>query len=286
MMAFPSSNLRRLMIALATVAALFCAWYAPIQERADAQVDAGLKRALISFASARTLNAIISVVQGTEMSVQPFGVGLTLTPGQVLDPINDLLEQFSSLMLVASVAFGIQKILLAVGGHFAVSAVVSAVLILWAWLALSDRSVTWVSRLVLVLLMIRFAVPLVTLGSDLIFQKVLAQQYQQQQSSLDLAARDVASRVPQPPAPAGDAPSSLLDKLRSAVKDQVKDLPSLPSVNFEAIKKSVEQIPERIVSLIGIFLAQTIIIPIILLWALYRLSFGLLLAGPATGTRR
>lgn len=279
-MAFAFRNLRRVFIVATVMAALFCAWYPPLQEQADAQIDAGMKRALISFASARTLNAIISVVQGTEMSVQPLGVGLTLTPGQVLDPINDLLEQFSSLMLVASVAFGIQKILLAVGGHLAVSAVVSGVLLIWAWLALSDRSVAWVSRLLLVLLMVRFAVPLVTLGSDLIFQQMLAPQYQAQQASLDLAVRDVASQVPQTK-PAGDAPASLLDKFRSAVKDQVKDL---PSINFEAIKQSVEQLPERIIGLIGIFLAQTIIMPILLLWVLYRAGFGLLPA--ASGARR
>lgn len=279
-MAFAFKHLRQVVIVATVIAALFCAWYPPLQEHANAQVDAGLKRALISFASARTLNAIISVVQGTEMSVQPFGVGLTLTPGQVLDPINDLLEQFSSLMLVASVAFGIQKILLAVGGHGVVSALVSVALLLWATLALLDRPQAWLSRIVLVLLMTRFAVPLVTLGSDLIFQQMLAPQYQAQQASLDLAVRDVASQVPQTK-PAGDAPTGLFDKFKNAVKDQVKDL---PSINFEAIKRSVEQLPERIIGLIGIFLAQTIIIPILLLWVLYRASFGLLMA--ASGARR
>ena len=131
-----------------------------------------------------------------------------------------------------------------------------------------------------VLLITRFAVPLVTLGSDLIFQQMLAPQYQAQQASLDLAVRDVASQVPQTK-PGGDAPTSLFDKFRSAVKDQVKDL---PSVNFEAIRQSVEHLPERIIGLIGIFLAQTIIIPILLLWVLYRASFGLLMA--TSGARR
>ena len=32
------------------------------------------------------------------------GVGVTLTLGEVLDPVNDLVEQFSSLMLAAAVA--------------------------------------------------------------------------------------------------------------------------------------------------------------------------------------
>lgn len=92
------------------------AWLPPVQTVADAQIDAGLKRALVAFAAARTLNAAISVAQGTEVGVQ-VGVGMTLTLGQALDPVNDLVEQFASLMLMASVAFGVQKALLAIGGH-------------------------------------------------------------------------------------------------------------------------------------------------------------------------
>ena len=42
-------------------------WLAPLDTPAIKQVDAGLKRALVSFAAARTLNALISVAQETEI---------------------------------------------------------------------------------------------------------------------------------------------------------------------------------------------------------------------------
>ena len=109
---------RRALLALALGALVVCSWLAPMDAPAMARVDAGLKRALVSFATARVLNAAISVAQGTEARVQPFGFGVTLAPGQVLDPVNDLVEQFSNLMLAASVVFGIQKVLIAVGGYW------------------------------------------------------------------------------------------------------------------------------------------------------------------------
>jgi hypothetical protein len=128
-MAFAFTHQRRVLIVVAVVAviaAFFFAWYRPIQDQAKAQVDAGLKRALISFASARTLNAIISVVQGTEMSVQPFGVGLTLTPGQVLDPINDLLEQ-------------IPERIVSLIGIFLAQTIIIPIILLWAGPATTTR---------------------------------------------------------------------------------------------------------------------------------------------------
>lgn len=152
----------RALAIFAVVVIAVCAWYPPIQEIAASQIDAGLKRALISFASARTLNALISVLQGTEFSFQPLGVGMTLTLGQILDPINDLVEQFSSLMLMASVVFGTQKILLAIGGHWLVSTLVSVFTVIWAILVWFDKSPSWMSRVVLVLMMVRFAIPVVT----------------------------------------------------------------------------------------------------------------------------
>lgn len=283
MVDFTHTRLRQAAIVAAVLAVVFCAWYPAIQAHANEQVEAGLKRALVSFASARALNAIISVVQGTAIAVQPFGVGVTLTPGQVLEPINDLVEHFASLMLAASVAFGIQKILLAVGGHWLVSAVVSGVTVIWAALAWARRAPGWLSRFVLVLLMIRFAIPVVTLGSEFIFQQVMAQPYVEHQAALEVARRDVESRAPKAAPPKVDASAGLLDKISGAVREHLNEL---PNVDFAAMKQSVEQVPERIVTVIGIFMAQTIVIPIVLLWALYRLVFGFVgLRAPARPAR-
>ncbi|MCB1944024.1 MAG: hypothetical protein KDI53_18575, partial [Candidatus Accumulibacter sp.] len=85
-----------------------------------------MKRALVSFATARALNAVISVAQGTEVSMQPAGMGVVLTPGQLLDPVNDLVEQFSHLMLAASVAFGVQKVLISIGAYWVISLLLTA----------------------------------------------------------------------------------------------------------------------------------------------------------------
>ena len=99
------------------VTMILCSWRAPLDLPAMQRVDSELKRALVSFATARALNAVISVVQGTEVSGQPLGFGVILTTGQVLNPVNDLVERFSHVMLTASVAFGVQKVLISIGGY-------------------------------------------------------------------------------------------------------------------------------------------------------------------------
>lgn len=254
---------RKALAAFTMAAVLACAWLAPLDAPAMRQVDAGLKRALLSFATARLLNGVISVAQGTEASVQPFGVGVTFAPGQILDPVNDLVEQFSHLMLAASVAFGVQKALISIGSYWPVSLALSATVLGWWWCYLRRPQVPlWLSRLLVILLMLRFAVPVVTLGTDMLWQKFLAADYAASQQLIDSAT----GKAGQLNSPAAAAPDNrgLVDSL----KDWLAKNGDVTK-HFENLKRAAEQATEHIVRLIVIFVLQTLVIPLLLLWALY-----------------
>lgn len=262
------SSIRRFVLALFMVAAVTCSWLAPLDAPAMQQVDAGLKRALISFATARALNAVISVAQGTALSVQPLGVGVMLTPGQLLDPVNDLVEKFSTLMLAASVAFGVQKALITMGSYWVISLALTAVVLAWAGMHFRRQAPPlWLSRVLVVLLMLRFAIPVVTLGSDLLWQKFLAPDYAASQSQID-SSQAQATRLGPPVAAAPDSPG-VLDRMKGWLSDNAD-----VKARFEALKLAAEQATEHIIKLIVIFLLQTLVIPLLLLWALYALARG------------
>jgi hypothetical protein len=251
MKAIDFSTRSRIAIILTVAIVMACSWLPQIERVANDQLDAGLKRALISFASARTLNAVISVAQGTELAIQPVGIGVNFAPGQILDPVNDLVEQFSTLMLTASIAFGIQKVLLSIGSHWMISMVVTGFTFLWAALFLLRRSPDWLSRILVVLLMVRFAIPAAAIGSDMAFQHFMTDDYQLSQKSIDTTAGQLDKLTPS--APAVPDNKGMIEK-------------------FKALLGSIEQATEHIVNLIAIFLLQTLVIPVVLLWMLYRLS--------------
>lgn len=68
------------------------------------------ERSFVIFAIARGINGVISVIQSAEVGFS-FAVSATLAPGEILDPINDLIERFSLVMLTASAALWIFRIL-------------------------------------------------------------------------------------------------------------------------------------------------------------------------------
>ena len=83
-----------------------------LDNRAQGQLEISFENALTTFAVARGINAVISVVQGTEVAIEPGGLGVILTPGEILDPANDLIERFSWVVLAAGTSIGAQIILL------------------------------------------------------------------------------------------------------------------------------------------------------------------------------
>ncbi|WP_301102391.1 hypothetical protein [Propionivibrio sp.] len=245
-----------------------CSWLAPLEPIANEQVEASLKRALISFATARALNAVISAAQGTEVAVQPAGVGINFAPGQILDPINDLVEQFAQLMLVASVALGVEKVLLTMGAHWAVSILLTVTAIAWSYHYLRQKLMPiWLSRLLLILLMTRFAIPLVTLGSDMLFHEFMADDYQSSQQALDGATANIG-KITSETAPAASE-SGLLDRLKAWTSTNIDW-----RTHLESLKRVAEQTTERIIKLMVIFLLQTLILPLAMIWILWKVIRG------------
>ena len=256
---------QRISLAVAVAIMVACSWLAPLDLAANQQVDAGLKRALISFATARALNAVVSVVQGTEVAVQPAGVGVNFAPGQLLDPVNELVEQFSNLMLTASVAFGIQKVLISIGAHWLISLFLTMTAVGWAYFYLRQHlSPAWLSRILVVLLMTRFAMPVAIIGSDMLFQKFMAADYQSSQRVIDTASGQLEKL--NPPVAVADENQGMLDKIKGW--SQNTDIKS----RFENLKHTAEQATEHIIKLMVIFLLQTLVLPLLLLWVLWGIA--------------
>ena len=106
MKTFILTNINKLILLFFTLIVLFFASSFTVDESAKKMVDESFKQAIIVFGSAKALNGVISLAQGTEINL-PF---IVVAIGQILDPINDLVEQFSLIMLASLVSLGINNV--------------------------------------------------------------------------------------------------------------------------------------------------------------------------------
>ena len=230
--------------------------------------EAAFKRALVTFAVARTLNGVISVAQGTEVALEPGGVGVNFTVGQILDPINDLVEQFSSVMLVAASSLGLQNVLLNMTGWWGLTAfliVAGVALLVTQWWPSTSRSkfATVATRVFLIALFLRFAIPVLVVGTSLVFDTFLASEQDAATSALKATSSQIEA-LNQDDTPELPADATLLDKLGTMIDESVESLNV--SDRLEKLKDSASNASEHIVNLIVIFVLQTIILPLVFLW--------------------
>ena len=261
-----------LALALTLLAAITCSWLAPLDSAAEQQAESGMKRALLSFATARSLNALISVAQETRIAVEPAGVGVSLAPGQLLDPLNDLIENFGDLMLLSSVIFGAEKLLIAAGAHWLIS--LALTLTALAWLALHLRSLApppLLSRLLLALLLVRFIVPVTAFTGELVFQTFLADTYQSSQTAIDSAMGQAKGTSFE--GAAADNSTSLVERFRQWLAN-TGDLKGA----ITRLQQTLDQAIEHVVMLIVVFVLQTLVMPLLTLWLLVKLGRATLLS--------
>lgn len=267
-------NYRKVLLTLLCLSLALLAWQGSVDEFGREYTDKSFKRALVTFAVARSLNGVISVAQGTEVAVQPAGIGINFTPGQILDPVNDLIERFSWIMLASSTSLGLQKMLLAIFSSTAFTSVI-AVMMLLAVVAVwyQGRQPEWFRplayRAAVLILVVRFAIPLVAVLSEGLFTLFLEEQYTASTQGIEQTTEAIAqvNRNAEASRPV-TGEETWLEKARRMMDDATASF-NVESY-IERYKVAASDASEHAINLIVIFVLQTILLPLLLLWLLVR----------------
>ncbi len=266
-------NRRKVGWTLLAIIAIAAALSGLVDQTGREYADEAFKRSLVTFAAARTLNGVISVAQGTEVALEPAGVGVNFSVGQVLDPINDLVERFSAVMLVATSSLGLQNVLLRMTQWWALNLMLVAstgflIIALW-WPGLSDGKLESTAiRLLLVTLFLRFAVPTLIICTNLVFDTFLAAEQSAATQALETTRTEIEELNEQATAPAIEN-QSLIDRLGSMLDDSLQAMNV--SERLDRLRERVSDTSEHIINLIVIFVLQTIILPVFFVWAFVEL---------------
>lgn len=265
--------IRKLVISITALACAIVAISGVIDEKGVTYTDDAFKRALITFGIARGLNGVISVAQGTEIAVHPAGFGVNFTPGQILDPINDLVEQFSWIMLASSASLGIQKVLLSISSTTVVTlllAVLLSVYLISIWRP--DWFASELKRFLVffsvAFLFIRFSVPLAALGSEGLYWYFLHEQYVESSAELEKTQVNISQISSEQIASYETEQEDLIDRAKRFFESASQSI----SINdrLEKYKEVAADATKHAINLIVVFVIQTIMFPLLFLWIIFR----------------
>lgn len=267
--------IRKLVISIIALLLVIVAILGVIDDEGEIYTNESFKRALITFGIARGLNGVISVAQGTEIAVHPAGFGVNFTPGQILDPINDLVEQFSWIMLASSASLGIQKVLLTISATHLVT--VLLIIILSIYLISIWRSDLFAPGLKkslaffsVVLLFIRFSVPLAALGSEAMYWYFLHDKYLESSAELEKTQADISQVSSEQIASYKTEEEDIIDKAKRFFESASQNI----AINdrIEKYQELATDATKHAINLIVVFVIQTIMFPLLFLWIIFHSS--------------
>jgi hypothetical protein len=256
------------------------------EEKANQYLLETAKRAGFIYLAARGINAGVSLLQSVEVGV----VAASLHPGQALDPVNDAVERLSWIMLLSLASIGVQKILMEMApwlGTVILLSIAMLVILLGIWLPkymkIDLRGLGL--KLVLLALVVRFFIPVAYVMNQAVYTRFLDSKY-------TAAAGAVAEAKDALGDKSEGVQGTAVDEAGNEDPGEVRELSPLPQEGEEGLiatakkwMKNTAEVGSKIdrikavtvhffehtVSLTVIFLLQTILIPMFVLWLLVKL---------------
>jgi len=239
-----------------------------LDEQADRYFRDTTTDAALAYATVRGVNAVVSVLKESALEISPAGVGLSIAAGQVLDPIDDLTERLSLVLVTALVSLGLQKLIMEIGQQAppALLALVTLLLIIPLWLRGARRMplTGLLLKFGAVLIALRLLLPLSSLINDTFYQSLIKDDM--------IAAKTQLSALSAEQQVIGgfDGPeeSGIFSSFTTSAREKMEGARNL----YRRISESSDDIVNALLVLttlyVSLFILQVIVIPIATLWLL------------------
>lgn len=242
-----------------------------VDEVTDRYFTDALQNATIAYASLRGVNAVVSVLKESSVEVSPAGVGLSVAAGQMLDPVDDMTERASDVVVMALVSLGIQKIGYEIGLVLSMQLLALLVILMlpFIWIGkIKHPMMVAMLKVAMILIVVRFMLPVFAGISVWAHQGYFQPQQEQVLENLSFMS---------------DQQISFSDYLSNQQEEQgwwsrLYSEKSQSAEWFQTLGEVAGQLDDIIAALLQLmmlfiveWLLQVIILPLLGLWLLYQL---------------
>lgn len=244
----------------------------PLEKSGQSYLLETSKQVGIAFATARLLNGMLSMIEELEVSAE-LGVGASMSPGEILEPLDDLVERFSIVMLINFVTVNGLLLLGEIGKLIGLALVVPLgvfLLIASMWGSKNTRATMAVAgyKMIVLGLFLYILVPALGAGSLLVDQIILKEKRVQAQQKMPEFVRQKVKDNTQAEQINHPADSGFFDIFHFAneIKNNVSELKEQLSQIRSSLPRIIESITEQII----VFVLKSIVLPLIFLLVILR----------------
>lgn len=254
--------------------AVVMSWVGALDRTSSKYVDDALVQAFSAYAVARGINGVVSVLQSVSVGGS-LGASFAVSPGEVLDPINDLVERYATVMELSIGSLLTQKILIGITSSPIFNVLLSLSVAAFMLSALANaRPLSGVLfRTTLSLIFLRFAIVLAVLANGWVDDVFLRDDIDQNVAGMSDISESVATRIAEP-AKAQEPikeEQGLLGSFKNGVSGfAAKAQGLMTQMDASAAKEALDQSVPGMVDLMAVFILKTLLLPLLFLYGLKR----------------
>lgn len=242
---------------------------------ADEYFNNSIQEATVAYATARVINASISIIKESELQVEPGGVGLSLAIGQILDPVDDITERLSDVLLTAIVSLGIQKLAFEIGTSIIPSLLGFVILVFIVLIWFDNESINrlrnYIKYIGFVLIIIRFLLPVSALLSDMLHANYFKEKIETVSKNLEFYSNEIET-IKDFDTHESDGFWDTLKNNAIMLGEKTKEFKDV----FLYVVNNAGDIVSNLVQItwlyVGLFVIQILFLPLFVLWLLIKLG--------------
>jgi hypothetical protein len=245
-----------------------------LDSNADEYFETAMSKATVAYGTTRVINASVSVLKDSEVHAEPGGIGLSLAIGEILDPIDDMTERVSDVLITAIVSLGIQKLICEIGISI-VPKLLAIIIVLYSILAWTsykraDSINQFLVRLGIIILVVRLFLPFSALVNDILNYSYFDARLDSAKVQLEYYTSEITTVIDLE-FPEGEG---VWETIRNSA-----DFLKKTSIKFKdalvAIVDNASDIVESLLQLtwlyFGLFVIQVILLPMLMFWLMVKL---------------
>ncbi len=221
----------------------------------------------------RVINATVSVIQQSSLQLEPAGIGLSLAVGQIVDPINDMVERLSNVLVMSITSLGVQELAYEISLTIVPPILALFLFSLSVLIWFEKDRVSKLQNIVINVLMIasiaRFCLPVSSIANEFLQAHFFEQKIVEANEELARSTADL-DHLKDVHLPKYNGLVGTIENSASYLKEK--------SLNFkEAIKTTIDKkvlIIDNLLKLtflyLGVFVIQVVILPLLVFWFLIR----------------
>ncbi len=249
-----------------------------LDSKTDAYFSEAITSAGVAYATCRVINASVSVVKGSSLNLEPAGIGVTLAVGQALDPIDDMTERVSDVLVTAITSLGVQKLAFEIGVSIApqllaVFLLIFSILIMFEPERIAPLRKT-LMRLMFFVLIARFALPISAMANNYLQDHFFSEKISSANHELALGASEL-DKLLQFSLPKVDGVLGTIKNNAAFIQQKSVEFKDAIVATVSNAGNIIENLLKLAFLYVGIFLIQVIALPMLIFWLLIKFANSL-----------